>query len=120
MPYDSEVADRVRAALSDRVDVREVKMFGGLAFMVDERMVVCASGGGADLLVRVAPENDAEHLEKAGAARAEMGKGRSMGEGWITVDKNSIETDEDFQYWIDAAMSFHAAGSGKKGKAYEK
>jgi hypothetical protein len=46
MAYDSEVAERVRAALAGR-QVREVKMFGGLAFMVDERMVVCVSGGGA-------------------------------------------------------------------------
>lgn len=120
MAYDTLVADRVRTVLSDRVNVREVNMFGGLAFMVDERMVVCVSGGGSDLLVRVAPERDAEHLEKAGAMRAEMGKGRSMGKGWITVDKDSIEKDEDFQYWIDASMSFHASGSGKKGKSYKK
>lgn len=120
MAYDTEVADRVRAALSDREGVREVNMFGGLAFMVDDRMVVCVSGGGSDLLVRVAPERDAEHLERTGAMRAEMGKGRSMGEGWITVDKHSIEQDEDFQYWIDASMLFHASGSKKKGNSKKK
>ncbi|MGY4719603.1 TfoX/Sxy family protein [Naumannella cuiyingiana] len=116
MPYDAEVAERVRDALADREDVREVKMFGGLAFMVDDRMVVCVSGGGSDLLVRVAPDSDAKHLKKAGAARAEMGKGRSMGAGWITVDKKALAKDLD--YWMDAAMSFHAQGSGdkKKGK----
>lgn len=116
MPYDPEVADRVRDALASREDVREVKMFGGLAFMVDERMVVCVSGGGADLLVRVSPESDAQHLEKAGAERAEMGKGRSMGEGWITVDKGALVEDEQFDYWMAAALSFHATGSGKKKK----
>ncbi|TDT30108.1 TfoX/Sxy family protein [Naumannella halotolerans] len=116
MPYDPEVADRVRETLADRDNVREVKMFGGLAFMVDERMVVCVSGGGSDLLVRVSPESDAKHLKRAGAVRAEMGKGRSMGEGWITVDKKALAKAKDLDYWIQAAMSFHAEGSGKKKK----
>ena len=116
MPYNAEVADRVRSALSDRDHVREVKMFGGLAFMVDERMVVCVSGGGSDLLVRAAPERDAELLQRAGAQRAEMGRGRSMGEGWITVDEEALENDEDLQYWMDVSLEFHAQGSGKRGK----
>jgi TfoX/Sxy family transcriptional regulator of competence genes len=111
--FDSETAERVRAALADR-QVREVKMFGGLAFMVDERMVVCVSAGGSDLLVRVSPDSDAQHLEKSGAARAEMGKGRSMGEGWITVDKTALVEEKDFTYWMTAALSFHAQGSGGK------
>jgi TfoX/Sxy family transcriptional regulator of competence genes len=115
VPYNAEVAERVRGVLSDRDHVREVRMFGGLAFMVDERMVVCVSRGGA-LLVRVAPERDAEYLKKAGAKRAEMGKGRSMGEGWITVDEEALERDEDLQYWMDASLDFHAQGSGKKGR----
>lgn len=115
MPYDTEVADQIRGALADR-RVREVKMFGGLAFMVDERMVVCVSAGGSDLLVRVTPDSDAQHLQKAGAQRAEMGKGRSMGAGWITVDKTALATEEDLAYWMGAALSFHAEGSGKNQK----
>ena len=118
VPYNTEVADRVRGVLSDRENMREVKMFGGLAFMVDERMIVCVSGGG--LLVRVAPERDAEYLKRAGAERAEMGKGRSMGEGWIIVDEEALDKDEDLQYWMDASLAFHAQGSGKKGKASRK
>ncbi|WP_432538001.1 TfoX/Sxy family protein [Kineococcus arenarius] len=113
MTYNTQVADRVRTALTDR-EVREVKMFGGLAFMVDERMLVCASAGGSDLLVRVAPDSDAQHLHKPGARRAEMGKGRSMGPGWITVDAEALATQEDFAYWMRAALAFHAQGSGTK------
>ena len=116
MPYNAEVADRVRSALSDRDHVREVTMFGGLAFMLDERMVVCVSGGG-DLLVRVGPERDAELVERPGARRAQMGRDRSMGEGWITVDEQALESDEDLQYWLDVALDFHARGSGKKARS---
>ena len=113
MAYDSKTADRVRAALAGR-PVREVKMFGGLAFMVEERMVVCVSAGGSDLLVRVSPDSDAQHLEKPGAARAEMGRDRSMGQGWITVERTAFAAEKDFAYWMTAALSFHAQGSGGK------
>lgn len=57
MAYDEELADRIRVMLGAAPPVREVKMFGGLAFMVHERMVVCVRGGG-DLLVRTDPSLD--------------------------------------------------------------
>jgi TfoX/Sxy family transcriptional regulator of competence genes len=116
VPYNAEVADRVRSALSGRDHVREVAMFGGLAFMINERMVVCVSGGGSDLLVRVAPERDAELVAKPGAQRATMGKDRSMGEGWITVDEQVLKSADDLQSWLDVALDFHAQGSGKKAR----
>ena len=41
MAYDEALADRVRDALADRGDrVREQKMFGGIAFMIDGHMTV--------------------------------------------------------------------------------
>jgi TfoX/Sxy family transcriptional regulator of competence genes len=107
MAYDAEFADRVRRAVSDEKDVREVKMFGGLAFMVNEKMVACVSGGGGALLVRVSRSRDAEYLEVVGARRAEMG-GRSMGEGWITVEDEALRADRDLQFWIDAVLEHNA------------
>lgn len=41
MAYDELLADRIRDALSDQESLREQKMFGGLAFMVRDKMVVC-------------------------------------------------------------------------------
>jgi hypothetical protein len=107
--YDAELADRVREALPGERDVREVAMFGGLAFMVDEKMVVCVSAGGGALLVRVSPGRDAEHLEVAGARRAEMGPAaRSMGEGWITVDGDALADERALRFWLDAALAYNA------------
>lgn len=108
MPYDVELADRVRAALADEADLREVTMFGSLAFMVNDHMVACVSAGGGALLVRVARHRDAEYLERVGARRAEMGRGRSMGEGWIAVDEDALATGGDLQFWIDAVLAFNA------------
>jgi TfoX/Sxy family transcriptional regulator of competence genes len=105
--YDAELADRVRGALPQEKSVREVAMFGGLAFMVDEKMVVCVSAGGGALLVRVSRDRDAEHLEVPGARRAEMGA-RSMGEGWIAVDGDALADDRALTSWLDAALAYNA------------
>ncbi|WP_206511894.1 TfoX/Sxy family protein [Rhodococcus sp. BGS-1C] len=107
MARDSELTERVRRALTGR-DVRETKMFGGLAFMVNDQMVASVKIGGGALLVRVACDRDAEYLERPGTNRAEMGKGRAMGEGWITVDDETLADDEQFQFWIDAVLEYNA------------
>ncbi|MEX5716785.1 TfoX/Sxy family protein [Geodermatophilus maliterrae] len=108
MAHDAELAGRVRRAVPDEKNVREVTMFGGLAFMVDEEMMACVSGGGGALLVRVSRSRDAEYLKVEGARRAEMGKGRSMGEGWITVDEDALTEDGDLHFWIDAVLEYNA------------
>ncbi len=89
-------------------------MFGGLAFMVNEKMVACVSAGGGALLVRVSRSRDAEYLDVVGARRAEMGKGRSMGEGWITVDEEVLTEDGDLQFWIDAVLEYNAERSAER------
>ena len=38
MAFDEHLADRIRAALRDVPDVREKRMFGGLAFLVGGKM----------------------------------------------------------------------------------
>ena len=48
--YDEELAGRVRAAVADRTDVEEKKMFGGLSFMVAGQM--CCGVLNNDLVVR--------------------------------------------------------------------
>lgn len=112
MEDSAELAERVRCWFTGSESTREVKMFGGLAFMKDDRMVVCVSRDG-ELLARIAPERDAELVSRPGARRAEMGKGRSMGTGWIAVDQHQLESEKQLQSWMDACLDFHASGSGE-------
>jgi len=51
MPYDEGLAERIRGAFSERTDVAEKRMFGGIAFMVRGRM--CVGIVKEDLMVRV-------------------------------------------------------------------
>ena len=109
MEHSTDLAERIRCSLSGCGEIREVKMFGGLAFLQDDRMVVCVSSDGG-LLARIAPERDPELICRPGARRAEMGKGRSMGTGWIAVDRLQLDSAEELRFWMDACLDFHAHG----------
>lgn len=110
MVHDRELVARLRACLAVEGGCREIKMFGGLAFMVNEKMVVCASNDGG-LLVRVNPVDHQAYLQVAGASQAEMGKGRTMGAGWTAVSPAAIASSEQLRFWVDAALSYNAAST---------
>lgn len=97
------LADRVRAALPHDRPVREVSMFGGLSFMVDDSMVV-AAGREGDLLVRIDPARHDELLDVPGARPAIMGADRPMGPGWISVSPDGLATDEQLVFWTRVGL----------------
>ncbi len=105
----AEIADRVRALLANEPTLEEKRMFGSLAFMVDERMLVAAWGEG-HLLVRVDPERSAELQRVPGVSIAEMGPSRrSMGPSWLDVRSDVLAGDDQLLFWIDTARQYHAA-----------
>ena len=101
------LVERVRAALPRDRALREVSMFGGLAFMLDNRMVVSVNGDGG-MLVRVDPKRSGELVARPGAQRAQMGANRTMGPGWISVAAAGLETDQQLTDWIDVALQHHS------------
>jgi len=101
------LAKRVRHLLAAHPDVREVTMFGGLSFMVDERLAVSAGRSG-DLLVRADPA-DYERLIERGAAQARMRNGRQMGRSWLTVPAARIDDDAELAGWVQVGVSSAAA-----------
>lgn len=112
--HHTTLANRVRSALATEPSTREVSMFGGLSFMVNNAMVVAERRDG-DLLVRIDPERNRELVALPGAKPAEMGAGRAMGPGWISVAHDTITTDEQLSFWIDVAMEYNArAGKGSR------
>jgi TfoX/Sxy family transcriptional regulator of competence genes len=106
MSDQAPLAERIRATLVDKPSTREVKMFGGLSFMVHEKMVLAVQGDG-DLLVRVAPDRNGELLAHPGARPAEMRAGRVMGPGWISVAEEAI-ADDDLSFWVGVALEYNA------------
>ena len=114
MPYSQELADRIRFALSAE-SVREVGMFGGLSFMVNEKMAVSANTHG-DLMVRCDPARSEELLTREGTQVAEMGNGRKMSAGWIRVTEKGMDEDADFDFWIETALEFNRGSTPQKRK----
>ncbi|MEU8238187.1 TfoX/Sxy family protein [Actinoplanes missouriensis] len=112
MAYDRELADRIREVLSG-LPVREVSMFGGLTFMVNDKMTATANTAG-DLMVRCDPDRIEELLDRDGAQWPSM-RGRRMSKGWIVVESGRVESDEDLRSWIQEALDFNekAAGRGR-------
>lgn len=98
------LVQRVRTALATHPSTREVSMFGTRSFMVDDALVVGALKDGG-LLVRVNPDRDEELGQVAGASRAEMGAGRSMGPGWLEVAADALHEDEQLTFWLAAALA---------------
>ncbi|SJM30036.1 TfoX/Sxy family protein [Mesorhizobium delmotii] len=94
-----ELAASVRADLAGVGDIREVKMFGGLGFMLNGNMIAAASRRG--LLVRVGKDRQHEALAEPGAM--EM-RGRVM-EGYIYVDPPAL-TGEAVGRWLRPAIAF--------------
>jgi hypothetical protein len=68
--YDEKLADRVRALLSQRSDVREQKMFGGLTFMVAHHM--CCGIDGDELIVRLNPDREPDALARPHARKMDL------------------------------------------------
>lgn len=112
MAYDEHLAERIRELLATTAAVDEMRMFGGLAFLVNGNMAVCASGEGG-LMVRVPAEDTVELLTHAHVEPMVMA-GRET-RGWIRVGAAGIGSRRELQAWVDRG-AHHAASLPKKAK----
>lgn len=103
MAHDSELGDRIRRLLAAHPAVREVRMFGGLAFMVNGKLACSAHPDGA-LLLRVAPERVDELVGGGQATWGEM-RGRRMGRGWLIVGAEHLAGERDLGRWLALALA---------------
>jgi TfoX/Sxy family transcriptional regulator of competence genes len=95
--YDVQLAARVRKMCAGDPAVREQTMFGGLAFLVADRVAVAASAGGG-LLVRVEAARAEQLLQTTGAQPIEM-RGRTM-RGWVHIDGEQVRSRRRLGEWI--------------------
>jgi TfoX/Sxy family transcriptional regulator of competence genes len=112
MAYDEDLANRIRELVGGEEGLSERKMFGGLAFLVNGNMSVAASGQGG-LLVRVAPAEAEEALERPHASAAEM-RGRLM-TGWLRVSPEGVRTKRQLEPWVRRSVA-HARSLPPKGR----
>ena len=106
MPYDTDLADRVREVVATEAGLSERRMFGGLAFLIDGHMAVAASGTGG-LLLRCDPRRTDELIDAPGVERFRM-RGREL-DGWLRVNAEAVATDEALARWVAHGVAY--AGS---------
>ena len=109
MAYSEFLADRVRQRLQNQA-LEEKKMMGGLIFMVNEKMCV-----GIDidkqtkqdrLMVRVGKLPYEQLLGQKGSRMMDF-TGTVM-RGFLFVDPEGFDSDEDLDFWIERALEFNA------------
>lgn len=103
MAYDEDLADRIRELLGEEARLSEMKMFGGLAFLVGGNMAVAASGQGG-LLVRADPEQFDALMARSKAEPMVM-RGRQM-HGWLRVDADQVRTKRQLAKWVEVGASY--------------
>jgi TfoX/Sxy family transcriptional regulator of competence genes len=106
MAYDEELAERIRELLGDRGGLTEMKMFGGLAFLIGGNMAIAASGQGG-ILVHVDPDESDELVASTSAELMEM-RGRTM-RGWLRVDTDDVADDAALGEWVERGAGYAAS-----------
>ena len=110
MGYDLKLADRIRQALAGQKNVREVTMFQGMCFMVDDKMCICLRD--YRLMCRVGPEKFDEAVERNGAEP--MIRGKRLMKGFVFVSPEGYKAKKDFEYWIDLSLEFNKVAKPSK------
>jgi TfoX/Sxy family transcriptional regulator of competence genes len=104
MAFDDVLAERVRDHLAGLgAGARDKRMFGGIAFLIDDNVTVGVIGG--DLLARVGPDATPAALARWGTRRFDM-TGRPLN-GWVVVD-GALLDDDVLADWIAQARAFVA------------
>ena len=112
MAYNEKLADRVREMIAlTHKNVVEKRMFGGLCFMVNDKM--CVGVEKDRMMVRLDPLVYEEVLEKEGCQPMDF-TGKVM-KGFVFVDVAALNTNKKLAYWVQLALAYN-----KKAKASKK
>lgn len=100
------LCDRIRLILDGDPRITEKRMFGGLTFLLNGHILVGAKNDGR-ILVKVGEDADNEAaLARPGTSQMMHG-GKAM-RGFVWVEPDVIEDDDDLRDWI-ATSERHAA-----------
>ena len=117
MAYNELLADRIRQSLREKsLHDKEIKMMGGLCFMVDDKM--CAGIVKNDLMARIDPGFHKKALTMKGCREMDFTK-RPM-KGFVFVSPEGTDLDEDLDTWIELCLDYNPkVKTDKKQKSSE-
>ncbi len=113
MAYNEKLANRISEIITlTHKNVEEKKMFGGLCFMVNDKM--CVGVEKERLMVRLNPDVYDAVLKKEGCQPMDF-TGRIM-KGYVFVDIDVLTTKKKLEYWINMALEFNKIAKSSKRK----
>lgn len=102
MPFDVDLAERLREVVAEHGEPDERSMFGGRAFLRGGHLAVCASHDGG-LLVRVPAEDQARLCEQAGVEPMVMGTKTSR--TWVRVAASEVADERALRTWTARGLA---------------
>ena len=114
MAYSEKLANMTRELIAaTHKNVEEKAMFGGLCFMVNDKM--CVGVEKDRLMVRLDPAMYDEVMEKDGCKPMDF-TGRVM-KGFVFVDADVLSTKKKLDYWVQLALEYNKIAKASKKKA---
>jgi len=102
MAFDESLAQRIRDGQARKQGVEEKSMFGGVGFLLNGNMLVGVWKN--SLIVRIGPEVYEDVLLEPHVTEFDI-TGRPM-KGWVLVEPEGVEDDEQLKNWIQQAVKF--------------
>ncbi len=102
MPFDENLARRLREQLGGRAGVTEKAMFGGKAFFIDGNL--CVGVIRDNLVARVGPERFPDAMERRGVRAFDL-TGRPMS-GWVMVAPAGCPDDAALASWVSESLEY--------------
>lgn len=113
MAYNEKLADRVRELIAvAETNVDEKRMFGGLCFMVNDKM--CIGVEKERLMIRLDPAIYDEVIEKEGCMAMDF-TGKVM-KGFVFVAAEVLTTKKKLSYWTSLALQYNKIAKPSKKK----
>ncbi len=112
MAFDEKLADRIREAIVDMPNVEEKYMFGGVCFMVNDKM--CVGVIKDEMMCRIDPALVDEVLEQRGCRPMDF-TGKSM-KGFVYVSEEGLKRKRDLDYWIALSLEYNPTAKASKKK----
>ena len=111
MAYNEKLADRIREIIAvTHKKIEEKKMFGGLCFMVNNKM--CVGVEKERVMVRFNPAKNDEVMQKEGCKPMDF-TGKVM-KGYAFVDIDVLNTTKKLGYWINLALEYNKIAKSSK------
>ncbi|TVZ56950.1 TfoX/Sxy family transcriptional regulator of competence genes [Lutibacter sp. Hel_I_33_5] len=113
MPYNQFLADRIAQYFKEKnINYFEKKMFGGVCFMVDDKM--CVGVNRDEIMARINPDIYQESLLKNGCNEMNF-TGRPM-KGFVFLSDEAIDLDTNLHEWLQLALDFNPLAKMSKKK----